>query len=497
MAVAVSAKRVLKVLLHAGASLTQTDCNKNNIIHNLVILLVYNPELESHVLKQYKFLVNYASHEQVRVILHHENKFGLRPLEFAAQHGLNGLLVTIMDTPGVYLYKEERKGLTLHKWYDITEYESCDGSCRSEKSPLWLMNFSDKNSISDEAFEVIFKKAFIQQWQNHKFITALPVIFIWFLLRAAFVSAYFVYDMDTSWYKDNITSCRMEGAVILSPTSKLALTIYLLVQAGITIMFDVIETIKMFTKSEWPVWHSIKGKKNILVQVHFYRYTNFTFSVLIAIVSPLLFFKAPDYNPDFLEIIRVFCPVVAMWSVLYFVQLLPCVGYFIITIVDMLKHLLNFSIVYTLLVFPFILSFLKYINANTLEGCIPEFSSFFRGSYSVFTIMLNMINLTSYKIRDNGYLLASHVLFTFAISIMLINFFIAVMSGSVNELFAYKKEALVIQRCTVAYIIEKRWKWLLKPYYRYMNKKNLHRDGDRILLFESKMDTSLRCSNDD
>ena len=81
----------------------------------------------------------------------------------------------------------------------------------------------------------------------------------------------------------------------------------------------------------------------------------------------------------------------SVWSILYFVQLLPSVGHFVNIVLRMQTILLNFIVVYCILIFPFPHVFLILLRGE--DGCEVEgFETLFAGIYSVFKLMVNMLD---------------------------------------------------------------------------------------------------------
>ena len=107
--------------------------------------------------------------------------------------------------------------------------------------------------------------------------------------------------------------------------------------------------------------------------------------------------------------------------------------------------------------------------------------------YSLFTTMLNMVDFRSIDMRNVKILLFGHVVFTFLISIMMINFFIALLSNTVSLVDSHMKSAIVRQRITVSFLIESRLAWLCSGLYRRLNPLKVE-DG-RVLLVDVKYDT--------
>ena len=88
----------------------------------------------------------------------------------------------------------------------------------------------------------------------------------------------------------------------------------------------------------------------------------------------------------------------SVWSILYFVQLLPYVDPFVNSIQKMLGIMINFTIVYFIMIFPYPHAFLALLKGNS--GCKLEgFESVWNGMYTSFKIMLNMVDLDTYNVN--------------------------------------------------------------------------------------------------
>ena len=136
----------------------------------MIAYLFYNPDKEELIIEQYRLLVSLLPVDTMRETLHQENCYYLRPIEFAAQHGQGGVVLAILNTPGVYLTRQEVHGLTSYKWYDITEYETSynEGESRIAKSPLLFMTFIDKTMADAEGCSDFMQSPCIQSWFKKK-----------------------------------------------------------------------------------------------------------------------------------------------------------------------------------------------------------------------------------------------------------------------------------------------------------------------------------------
>ena len=463
----------------------------------MIMQIFYHPELEDTILHSFQHLVTLLSEDQIRSILLAENTYSLRPLEFAAQHGSCHMVMAIMDIPGVYLYRKERHGLTTYQWYDVTDYE---GSAeRFPKSPLLVLTFMDEAVAATKGFQHLHSDSVAAKWFDAKFKTNIPFLFMLFVFRVLYITSYLVVDMNISFYVNythgNTTNhCRPNYALVLESITRDVLRGILLVCAVTVLVVDIIEICLHQTKTYWHLSHTVEGRKNWLVQVLFYKYSNMVFSIFIVVYVVLGYWDCNCFK-TFYDISRVICPILAVWNILYFLQLLPSIGSFIIATQAILQDLLHFSIVYIIFMIPFMHSFQTVINTNTNVGCMESFDDLFRVAYSLFITMLNMIDYTTYDIRNQEVLLVAHVAFTFVVSIMMINFFIALLSNSVNRIQSCEKLVLCVQRCSAAMSMERRCQWLFKSLYRRLKRKYFQYEDGRYFIVQVKSVLQNDCKN--
>ena len=271
----------------------EQDCHGNNVVHNMIMQIFYNPELEDTILESFAYLVTLLSEDQIRRILMAENTFSLRPVQFAAQHGSCRMVIAIMDIPGVYFYREERHGLTTYQWYDVTDYEA--SAERFAKSPLLLLTFIDMKTISHNietnGFNELYTKSLMAKWLDAKFKTNIPFILMLLVFRVMYIACYIALDMDTSFYDkeddfvpDNSTNhCRPSFAPVMSFSTKTALRSILFICPVCVIVIDIIEISVNKFKGYWHLNNAVEGKKHWVVQAIFYKYANLIFSIFVLI----------------------------------------------------------------------------------------------------------------------------------------------------------------------------------------------------------------------
>ena len=86
--------------------------------------------------------------------------------------------------------------------------------------------------------------------------------------------------------------------------------------------------------------------------------------------------------------VQIAACVVSVWSMLYFVQLLPSIGHFVIVVQHMLRDLLNF--IFIMMLTPFVQVLFVLINRHSRNGCVSDFSNYLTSFYTTFKLMRNM-----------------------------------------------------------------------------------------------------------
>ena len=223
----------------------------------------------------------------------------------------------------------------------------------------------------------------------------------------------------------------------------------------------------------------LSGSKNLVLKLFFYR-TMQGLSNCFILGGSIHFLVDNTSKPS--DIPLILCPLLFSWSMMYFIQLLPFVGHYIIIMQRMLKTMMIFVAVFILMLIPFSQSFVLFVVANVGHFCVEGFQSYFETYYSMFTIILNMFDFSSIPTNNPAGLHLLHVSFTFGISILLINFLIAMMSNDVSLVNDYRHEVVAIQRLSIYFIVESRLGFLLAKYYEWQKSKIFLYKGDRVYI---------------
>ena len=197
------------------------------------------------------------------------------------------------------------------------------------------------------------------------------------------------------WY---ITTEEMSDSTM----SVLALWIliwYLLIYSTCSVIFDIISVFTLFCSNSIK-WKQFQGKKkDIVVSNTFYRVCQFTFMMFssFTLIQYINLGSKKDYSDQrLLKVGLIFSCFFSVWSVLYFVQLMPSVGQFVNSIRRMLGIMFNFIIVYGIMLYPYPHALMVMLK-NNLECQVPGFETLQNGIYSSFKIMLNMLDISNYQ----------------------------------------------------------------------------------------------------
>ena len=453
-------QETFEILLEAGASLMLTDQQGFNVCHFLVVVSYVIPAMKDKCTSIYNDLKTRLVQKDLNTLLLMEDHEGLRPLELALHLGCIEIFHAIFNTHGLYLLKSERRGFYYIKEYDITDYEAVSRVNRRTKSPLSLLTTVDTRILADDIALRSLTTGPIRHWTSCKMKCNAPFILVWAFLRLLSIATfYFLVAFDAnvlvlvSEYANkfnialvnetdtNVTDlfCHVTDwyGVSDNPNITMFSIIYIWIFFPISVFCEMAEGFVNLT-FHLNKWKKCFGKsKNLLASTVHYRMCQFLFC-FVGVIWITLYTALPN---RYLESGVVVMTYVSTWSMLYFVQLLPYIGYFVNTIQRMLTVMFKFILVYLIIFVPFPHAFQVLLRSNSCD-VVPGFQSFTQAAYSVFRIMLNMEDLTWRDSRSSSAAFILHVIFVFMVAILLVNFLVALMSNSVDEVGA--NEAIMV-----------------------------------------------------
>jgi hypothetical protein len=145
--------------------------------------------------------------------------------------------------------------------------------------------------------------------------------------------------------------------------------------------------------------------------------------------------------------------VAGTWSCLYFLQLVPGIGKFVIGFQRMMMACFQFLSVFLTIFSSFAFAFKHLLRLDCTKS---TFTGDMQAFYNTFLMMLNMVNLNEYKIKTLYVAQVLHVAFIIIVTILLVNFLIALMSSKHSEMTEYGDFIFRLYRLDVAVTVERR-----------------------------------------
>ena len=500
---------VSRVLIQNGADPSLSDNEGESLLHSLITYGNLCHERESRMASSYMDFIRNFSPEEKKELLHAENSDGLRPLEYAAKLGCAQMVRAFMETPDVYLVREDRKGMLLYQWYDVTEYMTSHVSAdRRGKTPVGFLALMTEETMGRTGTVDLFQWMPFKQWKHVHYAANKPFILAWLLFRVIPILLYITQLADEDLLRKaggrteseryhsvavanmtavtNASFVYCPGVVFYSSgrNTNLWMTSVIGCFGLLIVVFDVVELLlinvrrvpRYFCRQHCLVVHTA-------VQSMMFRIGQFiqgVMYVLIGIAAQMS--DLDDFNKHFGTKLNLAMMILTTISMHFFLQLVPVLGRYVITLEWMLRDLLHFGIIYLLWVLPFSYYFMVFYNLNSIDRCVEAFSGFWRSLYSTFTIMLNMVDLAEYRVRDQIMLDLMHIAYVFMIAILLINFLIALMSTSATRVALCSQLVVKLEKLYIAMLLEYRLQWLLPGYYDRQRRRYMVVEGGRYYL---------------
>ncbi len=453
----------VEVLIKHGADVLQKNQYKENIIHSIVAGCSLDLISNKTAVKAYHKLLSHLDRATIKELLMHENLKGFRPLEMAANLGCVLLYEAIQLTPDIYVTKINKRGLIVGQWIDITEYESYEPGSRRAKGPLALFAHSDKEDILSKKHGDIVKCELVMMWLDMKLKSLTPLFVSIGTMHVVFVGSYFllltgkhsrceVLGHNTT---ENLLCSQSQSLYLNLPSQlELFLTVLSVLFCLSQILFVPFSAKYFF--SDRPLYsQNLTRKKTFIADASFFLIIHL---ISFSCFCVVLILNAVNRCENLLNFLNIFICAVSGWSVLHLLQISKAIGHFTIAIERMATVLLQFCIVFTVVFLPFVHAFHRIMvtikscgNQEYCPGVVEHY-------YNTFIILLNMIDFTQFKDNSNltiySLLVLLHVFYVFLLSILLINFLIALLSHSTTEVMESKDIIMTIQKLNALIVFE-------------------------------------------
>ena len=470
-----NARKVMTVLVEQRVAATAKTTHGNNYLHCLIAFAsVEEEEVEYEVLSSAEYIRSLLNDVEYKQVLLAENHLGLRPLELASHLGTMVLFKYIFESRTVYMTIVKDMGFHSIQYYDITEYVTGN---RFYKSPPYTMMLLEEKRVGLVAVRNVFLTDPMKTWFSAIMFSNVPYLIFWALLRTSFLSAFF-YSMllseditrfsadrfNSSISQTIPTNVSIQELIDAADTSMRYAVSYTCVYSSCALFYDIVSLI--YTYFRFRRWHlkALYGNKCIAAYTKFYDLAQSCILISALVAGQGVLHSSMQSSYDFsvlqyLDPMLVITVCASVWSILYFLQLVPGINIYVIAIQRMLRDFANFGLVFGLFFFTF--SFGLSILTNE--------TSFTAGLYRTFQLMLNIVN---YNFNDTTSKFV-HVAFIFMIVYLLLNILIAIFTSAYEHVTRNKDVIQQVQSLTITMITEAIASTLLAPLHNRLRRKHL------------------------
>ena len=425
---------------------------------------------DTHFLHFIKSIVGNDTYSQ---LLHTENSEGLRPLELAAHLGTFWIFASLFETPDIYMTEIDYDMYRV-QYFDITEYII---GRRVNKSPVKAMLHLEETKLTLKSTQTVFLQDPIRCWFDAVLYANIPFILLWFLLRLLMVvssiligaQGFYVYvcphatiNTTESCYEWRNFKNYIPGYIV--PTS------IILFVFPISLLDDIVNCIWYTCCSPAWLYRNVSGRKITSVRYKFYVIIHFVCVCVYTIQTILAEFLR--YTFDITYVVLAFGFV---WSFLFFLQLLPIIGKYVVATQRMISVFAEFSLLFGVF-------YLSY--AFALHDLLPlaygaDFADIRLAMYNTFLVMQNMFSFKTNREYSSATILQlMHITFVLMVPILSLNFLIALLASAYTYVNENLQVLMTIQRLSVAMAVEERLARCLAPIRNHLRRKYLvYEDG--------------------
>lgn len=495
---------VIAALLEEGVQILQENKHKENIFHAIVLANANDIMTKENAVCVYERLVVMLENSVVEKLLLHENIKGLRPLELAANCGCVLLYEKIHLTPGTYVTKTLKRGILLEQWIDITEYETYASGARRHRSPIYIFGHLDKRVGFSQRLGDILNCDLLMTWTDKKMKSDQLFFVYWVLVTIYFGICYFVFvtkgavkanntgDVDSnneSGSPSNNSQCEHQYLYFTSNCNMATLLTIAVVSyafSNLVILVVFLAERKIYNKMMYS--KDLSGhRKHLIVDIHFCPFFVGLTSVLQLVHVALEIIGIANIDWILCLCMSTAC-MTSIWTILFYMQISSIIGHFTIAMQRMMWVMLQFFILFVCVYLPFVHAFYRVLQ-DKRGHAHPEFSlGPIEHYYNTFIVSLNMIDMHQFKADrdtlDYYVILYLHTAYVFLISILFMNFLIALLSTSVSEIMRRKDVYMLVQKLVIISLMEDAMGVVrfFHCVWRFFQKRNFVVEDDRYYL---------------
>ena len=468
---------VMKVLQEYGADALHANSNGNNMLHVLAALASTGTEKEEEEsLTNARHIRNTVDSEVYRKLLLHENPDGLRPLELASHLGAFTLSRFYLETKDLYITREDDYALYKIQYFEITEYVT---GVRFYQSPLYSLLNVEHARISRRAVEEMYLTDPMRSWVDAICSVNTPVIVTWAIFRIAYICVFLTCYISTEDECSSNMTCANQYPKSVSKCLINYWTVFVI--SVLIIAIDFIDLIRyILFRPRWINRVVYEKKRTGMTQL-FYRVTHFI-SVFVVAIDTLI--ALIDYHKNSESYDKGGYGLIAslygfVWSILYFLQILPKFGHYIMAVQRMLSDFANFAFLFLIFFSIYSAGFFQLLNTI---ASLPEFKTYFSSVYGTFRVMLNMVDFRTLPDDLSNDVQVLHIAFVFMITILLMNFLIATLSSSYEHIMNYRKLLIHMQFLSLSMQSDGRFQTFLPRMRNYLLRRYFVHENGRYFI---------------
>ena len=453
--------RVCGVMIQNGVDVYSQEANKNNVLHCLVWAALLNRKQEGDIVSTFKKLCKILPQTDILNLLKGEQENGLRPLELAVQHRMFKLTSAILDVPNMILIKEKIIGISVYRWYDVTEYLLSKSNSRDLVSPLAFLAKINKNDLHSTSVRTILSKGIISEWSHRTVLWKRFSSYFLLVANTVFLTVLcfcrdnitwsdpvnrIVDDVHYSLHSLNSTStnghCNDAQLFSYSAASEYFMQSYLLLCLAFLGSFALISLIRLVirnkrldSKLSGPGGNALAHRS---LSENFVRYM-MAFQFFVDVTTEFILINYFLYKPSetilsFINLARLGSDVCVSWTIWTYMRYLPIVGRPQLYLEKIFIKAFMMTCIFILITTFFVRVEMLFFNYNTNQDCVKDFSNAGISFYTMFSTFLNMKDYRTYKVDSKSILYAMHISYVFAVALLLYNITIAMVTGAVESI---------------------------------------------------------------
>lgn len=486
-----------------------TEDNGNNVLHLLAKKISLVPESEEKLVKTYIHLTKILSTNLLHDMLLYSNQSGFHPLEYAVVLNAYDLAQEMLKTPLLYLVREIHDCGMVHRWYDITRYETVSVDCMttsflSKRNLCYDLLFLSQQNIENDSTKRIYNSAFFKTYLQKKVQITSIFSIMWFLFRLHYILIFTFYTICGKWgpgysYESANATIRNTGrcftwffsSVVPESAATNAIAVYMFVLSGLMLTVDLTDALKvvynvLFDDQAYTVYRLVR-RKPLAVYYNSGKlyHTMATFCIFVLFFNEILR-SYVNYNilgfvPE--QIIYILATVKSLNGILTFLQLFRDIHWFWV-VFERLMQDFNPFLVYLTIFYIVPQGILNLRYSLMFEDFREERQTTFWSSfYSTIHFYLGGYDYNDFKAREQ-FVFAFIELYMVITSLIAMNFVIAIFANTVSHVMKNKQVISTAQKISYLFAAEKRFRRfpVIAKLCTVMARRVFDTEEDKVLL---------------